>query len=144
LKQVRLDNGAVVSVLDTADYRINADGTVDLYAGSVTVAGGDATTIVRMPDGIEGRVSGRGSAASFSVDADGAARGHVLTGQAFIGRADALRRFGTGEMFAVAPGRKPELVVSNGAQTTPRSEEHTSELQSRENLVCRLLLEKKK
>ena len=25
-----------------------------------------------------------------------------------------------------------------------RSEEHTSELQSRENLVCRLLLEKKK
>src|SRR5690606_41664420 len=28
--------------------------------------------------------------------------------------------------------------------TTLRSEEHTSELQSRENLVCRLLLEKKK
>src|SRR5690606_42028679 len=27
--------------------------------------------------------------------------------------------------------------------TTTRSEEHTSELQSRENLVCRLLLEKK-
>src|SRR5690606_39632825 len=26
----------------------------------------------------------------------------------------------------------------------PRSEEHTSELQSRENLACRLLLEKKK
>src|SRR5690606_40029169 len=26
----------------------------------------------------------------------------------------------------------------------PRSEEHTSELQSRENLVCRLLLEKRK
>src|SRR5690606_39779779 len=29
-------------------------------------------------------------------------------------------------------------------QYTSRSEEHTSELQSRENLVCRLLLEKKK
>src|SRR5690606_39562573 len=29
-------------------------------------------------------------------------------------------------------------------QQEPRSEEHTSELQSRENLVCRLLLEKKK
>src|SRR5690606_42147119 len=28
--------------------------------------------------------------------------------------------------------------------STTRSEEHTSELQSRENLVCRLLLEKKK
>src|SRR5690606_40974293 len=30
------------------------------------------------------------------------------------------------------------------ATITHRSEEHTSELQSRENLVCRLLLEKKK
>src|SRR5690606_39750840 len=30
------------------------------------------------------------------------------------------------------------------AVTVRRSEEHTSELQSRENLVCRLLLEKKK
>src|SRR5690606_41955388 len=29
-------------------------------------------------------------------------------------------------------------------QSSDRSEEHTSELQSRENLVCRLLLEKKK
>src|SRR3712207_8971691 len=28
--------------------------------------------------------------------------------------------------------------------STPRSEEHTSELQSRQYLVCRLLLEKKK
>src|SRR2546421_7504179 len=28
--------------------------------------------------------------------------------------------------------------------TVPRSEEHTSELQSRSDLVCRLLLEKKK
>src|SRR5690606_40257637 len=30
------------------------------------------------------------------------------------------------------------------SSTAPRSEEHTSELQSREKLVCRLLLEKKK
>src|SRR5436309_13963284 len=32
----------------------------------------------------------------------------------------------------------------NIKNATGRSEEHTSELQSRENLVCRLLLEKKK
>src|SRR3712207_7245532 len=31
-----------------------------------------------------------------------------------------------------------------GRQAAPRSEEHTSELQSRQYLVCRLLLEKKK
>src|SRR5690606_40633501 len=37
------------------------------------------------------------------------------------------------------------LAVGGSAGTTiGRSEEHTSELQSRENLVCRLLLEKKK
>src|SRR5690606_41853634 len=35
-------------------------------------------------------------------------------------------------------------VVRRVEQQDARSEEHTSELQSRENLVCRLLLEKKK
>src|SRR5690606_39555931 len=35
-------------------------------------------------------------------------------------------------------------ISGTGATQYPRSEEHTSELQSRENLVCRLLLEKKK
>src|SRR5215813_15250637 len=34
--------------------------------------------------------------------------------------------------------------VNPDAAATPRSEEHTSELQSRPHLVCRLLLEKKK
>src|SRR2546430_11363382 len=36
-------------------------------------------------------------------------------------------------------GRRPR-----GADNRQRSEEHTSELQSQSNLVCRLLLEKKK
>src|SRR5256885_6021483 len=42
--------------------------------------------------------------------------------------------------------RKPvsHLGLSRGRQRHPRSEEHTSELQSPCNLVCRLLLEKKK
>src|SRR3712207_7908525 len=34
--------------------------------------------------------------------------------------------------------------VAASVNDTPRSEEHTSELQSRQYLVCRLLLEKKK
>src|SRR5690554_7161092 len=49
------------------------------------------------------------------------------------------------------PGLPPELSVAATTQPkqTParfekRSEEHTSELQSRPHLVCRLLLEKKK
>src|SRR5438067_9983499 len=47
----------------------------------------------------------------------------------------------------LGPGRRGdpagvELVLGRGRG--PRSEEHTSELQSRFDLVCRLLLEKKK
>src|SRR3712207_7007853 len=48
-------------------------------------------------------------------------------------------------------GRSVELMMNrsqreafDGMQATMRSEEHTSELQSRQYLVCRLLLEKKK
>src|SRR5690606_40119597 len=40
------------------------------------------------------------------------------------------------------PDVEAEIQADNTAEN--RSEEHTSELQSRENLVCRLLLEKKK
>src|SRR2546422_11385019 len=38
----------------------------------------------------------------------------------------------------------PDLVVTPAQRDRVRSEEHTSELQSRLHLVCRLLLEKKK
>src|SRR3712207_6975298 len=37
-----------------------------------------------------------------------------------------------------------ELYARRASTPSPRSEEHTSELQSRQYLVCRLLLEKKK
>src|SRR2546430_11723278 len=44
-----------------------------------------------------------------------------------------------------APGSaSPKPARSRSPSSTPRSEEHTSELQSQSNLVCRLLLEKKK
>src|SRR5437016_7457558 len=47
-----------------------------------------------------------------------------------------------------APARLQEAVVEIAVPAAPstryRSEEHTSELQSLTNLVCRLLLEKKK
>src|SRR5690606_41121831 len=38
----------------------------------------------------------------------------------------------------------PSMPMGGGMPGMMRSEEHTTELQSRENLVCRLLLEKKK
>src|SRR5690606_39812858 len=51
--------------------------------------------------------------------------------------ADSSRSVRADTTCPFAPGRRC-------GWTRPRSEEHTSELQSRENLVCRLLLEKKK
>src|SRR5689334_24147231 len=42
------------------------------------------------------------------------------------------------------PGRARIVPAPRPARVRPRSEEHTSELQSQFHLVCRLLLEKKK
>src|SRR5256885_6633238 len=53
---------------------------------------------------------------------------------------------GAGVLVPLVPGRhREELLHGDGAvDGVQRSEEHTSELQSPCNLVCRLLLEKKK
>src|SRR5690606_41627295 len=45
------------------------------------------------------------------------------------------------EKEALRPRRRGPLRSRGWFRRLPRSEEHTSELQSRENLVCRLLLE---
>src|SRR5688572_32591609 len=47
---------------------------------------------------------------------------------------------GSRSMTSTAPARSTAPLTA----TVSRSEEHTSELQSQSNLVCRLLLEKKK
>src|SRR5690606_41223207 len=65
------------------------------------------------------------------VDHDGRASGDTVAALALVRAA--------GHEVVPATGRS--LV---GMAAAARSEEHTSELQSRENLVCRLLLEKKK
>src|SRR2546430_12076003 len=56
--------------------------------------------------------------------------------------AELLPRVLVGE-FGGAAGTLASLGTA-GLQVQERSEEHTSELQSQSNLVCRLLLEKKK
>src|SRR5258708_16265871 len=45
---------------------------------------------------------------------------------------------------ADCPGSSPRILLAAGPWNADRSEEHTSELQSPDHLVCRLLLEKKK
>src|SRR5690606_40224102 len=69
-------------------------------------------------------------------------------GQCLGTRAAFDRRHEDGEFVTSEPA--DEIVVADDRANAvanldeQRSEEHTSELQSRENLVCRLLLEKKK
>src|SRR5205809_5830199 len=53
------------------------------------------------------------------------------------------RRDRDGRLGEVAIGRREHAASLDGREIV-RSEEHTSELQSRLHLVCRLLLEKKK
>src|SRR3712207_7592314 len=47
------------------------------------------------------------------------------------------------EVLGVDPKNRRISLGMKQTQPNPRSEEHTSELQSRQYLVCRLLLEKK-
>src|SRR5574337_1617693 len=49
-----------------------------------------------------------------------------------------------GGMFILSTHRYPDRMTPSFEGSLTRSEEHTSELQSPLNLVCRLLLEKKK
>src|SRR2546427_1332432 len=80
------------------------------------------TTLFRSPVGGPGGVQ---------VGCPGEAAERAAQGEAIGPGADRFRRRGTG-LGAEREGR------------AHRSEEHTSELQSQSNLVCRLLLEKKK
>src|SRR5206468_6336582 len=78
-----------------------------------------------------------------SSDLKGARRAAVRARRSGV-RSRLQQRHGAGPrdpVVAPAPGQGAE---AQPAESTARSEEHTSELQSRSDLVCRLLLEKKK
>src|SRR5690606_40125875 len=101
-------------------FLFNATAPPDIYTLSLH----DALPISRV------RPSGRGSAPD-----------RPRTDRARCpGRPRRARRSGRRSGSARAPLRRG----GEPGRARDRSEEHTSELQSRENLVCRLLLEKKK
>src|SRR5690606_40090102 len=81
--------------------------------------------------------SSRGFALTRCRRASGGQRTATAVSRAASRRAFRIRRRSRSEQ----PPHTPWSIRFSSAY---RSEEHTSELQSRENLVCRLLLEKKK
>src|SRR5437016_761373 len=72
----------------------------------------------------------------------------VLVHAAFESSASAVTKDKTAVDALIEAGRRgaqpKTLIYTSGVWVHGRSEEHTSELQSLTNLVCRLLLEKKK
>ncbi|NCP15036.1 MAG: hypothetical protein GW858_12880 [Sphingomonadales bacterium] len=120
LTQIALTGGGTVSIVDAAEYRLNEDGSIDLYEGAITVTSGPSgEVVVRMPEGLEGRVAGVGSASNFTVRGTGEASGHALTGALQIGRAGALERFGAGEMWRARGQGGVRRVIANNAIAQP-------------------------
>src|SRR3712207_8203332 len=83
------------------------------------------TTLFRSPR--------RGSASAIQFAVNGAERGSKKPLHVILGEAEAR-----GDL------RVRQILEPDCQEDFARSEEHTSELQSRQYLVCRLLLEKKK
>src|SRR5690606_29997786 len=79
----------------------------------------------------------------FNVVTGGADTGRALVNHPGIALVSFTGSPGVGAEIASMAGRRLVPVKLELGGKSPRSEEHTSELQSRENLVCRLLLEKK-
>src|SRR5690625_5879240 len=101
-----------------------------------TRPGADHTPSGRYPKESMNRSSARRAAASRS----GAAESWTVVA-ASCAEPLLVESSGRPASAAVVMGFLPELWGRSGRQ---RSEEHTSELQSRGHLVCRLLLERKK
>src|SRR5690606_40145643 len=85
--------------------------------------------------GCGGEAGGTNAQVAESTPVEEAGRGRGMQAQSEIG---GLNAEDVDKVFARSLGAL-QACLEEGAS---RSEEHTSELQSRENLVCRLLLEK--
>src|SRR5690606_40785459 len=93
--------------------------------------------------GESGQTSSTTSTAEESQPAAAGKIGVILPDSKSSARWETADRKYLQEAFEAA-GVEYDIQNAQNDKTAFRSEEHTSELQSRENLVCRLLLEKKK
>src|SRR5436190_17342164 len=71
-------------------------------------------------------------------------RSHRCRWLAPLRRQDPARQAARGEGTLRSPAPRPDARAARPSRHVWRSEEHTSELKSHSDLVCRLLLEKKK
>src|SRR6266496_4899376 len=151
--------------LDGVPVRIESDGPGDpgeVFRPRELVAHSLGRCRARPPHRVEedasgvvsqrGQRVGRGPVASPVFGDEALHRGGGIIHRVVIGQVTAVQRFSSdlpelGGIPAVSTQERhadPELPRLPRDRSDLRSEEHTSELQSRRDLVCRLLLEKKK
>src|SRR5205085_10027036 len=115
--------------------------TVTIYGRSFTISGGEGDDYYRhIPDG-----------ADITDSVMAAIKPHVKPDSVCldVGANIGLYALGlshlapSGRVYAFEPSPSAYGHLQSHLETNGRSEEHTSELQSQSNLVCRLLLEKK-
>src|SRR5690606_18684171 len=117
--QTTISNGVQCDVTGNMDRTV---GAVDMWVGAL---------------GISDEIKGN------SVANAGAARVHLVNGtHGEVVGAARTQTFAAAEIHLVKGAYTIDCQAMHSTMVG-RSEEHTSELQSRENLVCRLLLEKK-
>src|SRR3989442_6279274 len=91
------------------------------------------------------RIPVKSAAGNYSVVAGAGVLRLAARELAKVGRFSNVRVVSSPKVWrAVGNSVRRGLRLTLGDETTRRSEEHTSELQSRPHLVCRLLLYKKK
>src|SRR5688572_32451148 len=122
---------------NTSDFCLRGSSSA---CASLTRVGADAVTVIGAAGGGTGACTGAGAGAGTFCLRDNLRSRAVVFADASIASATCAgggvaSGGDTAGISAIAVGRS----LSAG-----RSEEHTSELQSQSNLVCRLLLEKKK
>src|SRR2546427_5671997 len=90
--------------------------------------------------------SDSGEIGAGGVDAGAGSDGGAIVGAATGGASEGRRGFRRKMTINRTPiaAITARITISPPTAKGPRSEEHTSELQSQSNIVCRLLLEKKK
>src|SRR5690606_40175727 len=121
---------------------LTTESRMERVKGEDTAQGEDAARAEEPAQGEEAAQAGKAAQPGEAEGAGDAGRAEApggRSGRRAAGRAVTVAAF----LFVLAALLAPVEFTQLKPAAFARSEEHTSELQSRENLVCRLLLEKK-
>jgi hypothetical protein len=119
--QIELENGAIASFVDTAQFSLRADGGIDLRRGTVTVVTPSGAPVnIYMPEGVKGAVEGANGSGSFTANATGS-RGSAISGDVKVGIGVTAKQFAPGTFWSSAGGKSPALVVANTPVAAPEA-----------------------